>query len=88
MESPLQNKYLIIDIKSRGQAIFPTLQSALAISKAANCRLSLSFPKGYYVDIYPESTITDLQRIEELTSRNHCLIQELDELKQNQTSAD
>lgn len=88
METPLQNKYLQIEMHSRGQAIFPTLQYALAISKAANCRLSLSFPKGYYIDIYPESTITDLQKIEELTSRNHCLSQELDELKQNQTSAD
>lgn len=81
MATELSNKYIDIKMTAKGGAIFSTLQVALNISKASNCRLSLSFPRGYSIDIYPDSTINDLQTIEELTNSNYGLREKVKELE-------
>lgn len=67
--SDIFNKYLRLTMVARDEPLHETLSTALRITKAYNARTTLEFPKGYSIEIYPDSSLNDIKKIEELTFR-------------------
>lgn len=60
------NKYISIEMHAHEGDLHNQLSYALSVTKAYGAKTSLKFPKGYSVDIWPDSNLTDLKKIEEL----------------------
>ncbi|ATL45441.1 hypothetical protein CQS02_20115 [Elizabethkingia miricola] len=69
--SVIDNKYLDLKLHAKNGNLHDTLSRAVQIAKVYGNKITLTFPKGYFIEIWPDSTLNDIKTIEELTARLH-----------------